>query len=84
MMTASLCTSGHQCVPEVLSRTRKPEQEWVRARVDHMELSYDSKNIIYHVFIYLYCIAFLSTVITVLHDVCFKEEKTFLQNSEFT
>jgi hypothetical protein len=48
-----------------------------KARVDHMELNYDSKNITYHVLLYLYCITYLSTVITILHNVCFKKRKPF-------
>jgi hypothetical protein len=71
MMTTSLCTSGHRCVPEVLSRMRKPERERVRARIDHMELSYDGmiRIIMYsYIYIALHTFQLLSTV---LHDVMF-------------
>jgi hypothetical protein len=57
MMIASLCTSGHQCCPEVLARMRKSYQEWVRTRIGHIVLSYDGMIIIYHVLIsILHCI----------------------------
>jgi hypothetical protein len=49
----SLCILGHRYVPKVLSRTRKPKHEEVRVRVDHKELSYDSKNRTYHVLLYI-------------------------------
>jgi hypothetical protein len=53
VLDGMLCNiRGTGIVPDVLTRTRKPERGGVRARIDHMELSYDE---MFKLFMYIIC-----------------------------